>query len=450
MRLKLHQGAIYTLVSAILIAGGTLAAIQYAKGNFRLTKSGFVPESGLLSANSFPTGAQVYVNDKLITATDDTIYLEPGDYQVKIVKEGYSPWEKTLHIEKELVTQTSTLLFPLSPKLAPLTFSGVENVWPSPDGQKVIFYTASTSAEAKRGLYILDLSSNPLPIQRGPRQISSDTTAQQLATASIIWSPDSSELLVANENREVLLASDKLNTIQNLPDISFQKKTVLSKWQSEMYQREREFLSDFPDEMIQIATQSARNVYLSPDKDKMLYTAVTTVTIPEKIIPPVPATNTQPETRTLKPGSIYVYDKVEDKNFLVGTDPTFKPTILDQLKKLLATDLYSKDAVSYQSSPSAFTSLQATTSAATAFNYAQYHTSLVPGTIQWFPDSKHLIYTKQNEIHIVGYDGTNDTLVYSGPFADNFVYPWPDGSKLIIRTAFSSTSPLNLYAIELQ
>lgn len=96
-RLNLNQPnlrILYTVLSAIFILIGTVLAISYAKGNFRLTQDGFVKETGLLSANSYPTGAQVLIDDKLITATDDTIYLEPGSYQVKIVKDGYVPWEK--------------------------------------------------------------------------------------------------------------------------------------------------------------------------------------------------------------------------------------------------------------------------------------------------------------------------------------------------------------------
>src|SRR5690606_11476637 len=87
---SLNAGLLYTLFSAFVIILGTLIAIQYAKGNFRFTKSGFTPEAGLLNANSFPTGAEVYVDGELITATDNTVYLDPGEYLVEVRKEGYS------------------------------------------------------------------------------------------------------------------------------------------------------------------------------------------------------------------------------------------------------------------------------------------------------------------------------------------------------------------------
>lgn len=443
---KINHRVLYTLFSAGVIIIGALAAIQYAKGNFRVTKGGYIAESGLLSANSFPPGAELYVNDKLVSATDDTIYLEPGEYNVKIVKEGYSPWEKTLHVQPELVSQTNAVLFPRVPTLTPLTFTGVENISPSPDGQKILYHTASASAEPKNGLYILELTNNLLSIQKGSRQLTDKGENIDLSAASIIWSPDSSEFLLSGKNQEVLIeASNKVN-LASLSDVTFQKKSILSKWQEEMYIRERQFLEKFPDEVIAIATQSAQNAYLSPDKERLFYTATQEVSIPSEIVPPVPATNDQPEERDLKPGNIYVYDRKEDKNFLIGKEEVAS----DAAKLLLATDLYNREPLTIESSPSAFQSLQASTSSQTAKNFGLYHTSLYANTFQWFPDSKHLIYTTTDTIHIMEYDGTNDTTVYSGPFANNFVYPWPDGSKLIILTSFSPNSPLNLYAIDLK
>lgn len=445
---KLNLKVVYTLSSALFIILGTFLAIQYAKGNYRITKKGgFIPESGLLAANSFPPGAEVYVDNKLVTATDDTLYLEPGTYQVKIFKEGFSPWEKIITIEKELVAQTNALLFPKVPSLNPLTFTGVENVSPSPDGQKILFFTASSSAQPKNGLYIYELTNNFLSLQKGARQISGNSSAIDLDKAGFIWSPDSSEVLLSTNSRSYLIDVNKTNEIATLPNIKLQEKTNLSKWEEDIYIRERQFLEKFPEEIIAIATQSAKNVYISPDKERLLYTATQEVTIPENIIPALPATSTQPESRSLKANTVYVYDRIEDKNFMIGQEQT--ENVLTS-KILLADDLYSNRALSYESSPSAFTRLQATTSAQTVNNFFTYYTALYANKFQWFPDSKHIIYTTDKQIHIMEYDGTNDTVVYSGPFEDNFVYPWPDSSKLIILASFSPETPPNLYAIELK
>ena len=106
--------------------------------------------------------------------------------------------------------------------------------------------------------------------------------------------------------------------------------------------------------------------------------------------------------------------------------------------------------MSLDASPSAFQRLQATSSAKTAMQFNSYHSSLFINTLQWFPDSKHVIFTKEGKIFVMGYDGTNKTTLYSGPFDSKFIYPWPNGDRLIILTSFSPDSPLNLYAIELK
>jgi hypothetical protein len=443
---NVNLGVIYTLVSAVIILLGTSIAIQYAKGGFRFTQKGFSPETGLLNANSFPTGAEVYVDGELTTATDNTLYLKPGEYTVEIRKEGYSPWKKQLKIQKELVTQTNAQLFPVAPSLSPLTLTGVTKITTSPDGQKVVLYTNSAQDSEKNGLYLLELSNNFIPLQRTPKQIAQEIQSINLIDADYIWSPDSTQLMILTKYKDILISVDDKVSLEAEQDISWKKKQILSEWEAEIYQKEREFLKKFPEEMLQVATMSAKNVYLSPDKKRMLYTATAELVLPENIIPPIPASNTQPEERNLIAGGIYVYDREEDKNFQIGVE-TGAPSSVSKI--LLSTDLFGT-AKSLETSPSAFTNLQATNSAETAKLFNAYHTSLSINTLQWFPDSKHILFAKDQQIHIMEYDGTNNTVIYSGPFQEDFVYPWPDGSKILMLTAFSPDSPMNLYAIEIK
>jgi len=443
----IHPGLAYTVFSAIVILGGTVAAIRYAQGNYRLTRQGILREAGLLNANSFPTGAEVYIDGRLVTATDDTLYLEPGNYQVEIVKDGFWSWKKEIEIEPELVTQTNALLFPTTPSLTPLTFTGVDRVMPSPDGQKLLYVTSTATNPTRNGLYVLELTDNLLSLQRGTRQIAELPGTFDISEANYIWSPDSSEVMLLTDQKEVLFGIDRLQSLDALPDISFSRRQILSEWEEEMYLRERQFLSEFPDEIITVATQSAQNVYISPDKKRVFYTATAALTLPADLVPPLPATSSQPETRQLEPGSIYVYDREEDKNFLIEPERAD----LKNPKQLLATDLANRAPLSLQASPSAFLKLQNATDAATlAQNFNRYHTALHLNTFQWYPDSRHLLYTRDSAIEVRGYDNTNLTNVFSGPFSQEFVYPWPDGRKLVILTSFNPDLPLNLYAIDLR
>ena len=445
---KLNLRLVYTIFSSLLIITGTLLAIQYAKGNLRLTKKGVVQGSGLLAANSFPPGAQVFIDGQLNTATDDTLYLKPGTYEIEIKKEGFWPWQKTLQIQQELVTQTNAQLFPIAPSLTPLTFTGVDKTNPSPDGNKIIFYVASSSTEARSGLYTLELSNNLLPFNKQAQQVAFDSTQLfDFAHAQFIWSPDSTQVMVITQAKDVLLELGKKNDINLLPNSRRQREKLLSQWEEEMYLRERQFLAKFPNEIIRIATASAKNVYISPDKKRLLYTATASTTLTEDLVPPVPATNTQPEQRKLSAGNIYIYDREEDKNFLVGQEEL--TTSPEFTKISLANDLY-LESKSLETSPGEFKRLQAADINQTIINFAQYHTPLYSHGLQWFTDSKHLLYLTQGQVKIKEYDNSNDIVIYSGPFQNSFIYPWPDGSRLIILTSFSPDNTPNLYAIEMK
>ena len=45
--------------------------------------------TGLLVATSIPDGAQVFIDGKLKTATNTTLNLLPGEYEVEIKKDGF-------------------------------------------------------------------------------------------------------------------------------------------------------------------------------------------------------------------------------------------------------------------------------------------------------------------------------------------------------------------------
>ena len=71
--------------------------------------------------------------------------------------------------------------------------------------------------------------------------------------------------------------------------------------------------------------------------------------------------------------------------------------------------------------------------------------------VTWFPDSAHFIMVNDKQIHMVDYDGANDTVVYAGPFLDNYVFPWVDGTRLVMLTNLNNSTILpNLYTISLK
>jgi len=418
----MNKRLLITISVAFFLLTATLSAIYFARGYRLDLKKKKVKETGLLVANSFPNSASVFINGKLTTATDDTLNLPPGDYQVKISKDGYSPWQKLLKIEKELVTQANARLFPSVPDLKSLTANGAINITNSPDGEKIAFCVASASAKLKNGIWLLSLTNKALSLTKNLRQISNNLPNSNCQQVILVWNPNSKQILFHNKNNNFLLEENRFNDLNKTLDISARLPLILDEWEEKIFLKKKEMIKKLPPFMIKIATQSAKNIYFSPDEKKLLYTATTSATIPDKLIPPLPASNTQKQSRKIEAQKIYVYDLKEDKNFYFAN--ALKPKLESKQTKIIKR----------------------------LINIQKQYSPINNQPIQWFPDSNHLILIEKKKISIVEYDNTNKTVVYAGPFDDSFAFPWPDGSKLIILTSLNSpsSSPQNLYAINLK
>jgi hypothetical protein len=449
------------IIGIIAISIGTYFAVQFGKG-YRPSRDG-LSATGLLSANSIPTAAEVYINGKLTTATNDTLNLPPGAYDVTIRKDGYTAWEKHLLIQPELVTQTGASLFKSVPSLSPLTLSGAANLNPSPDGQKIAFSVASASATPKNGLYVLELSGTALSSQKAPRQIARLSQNRSFDNAHLLWSPDSSQILVHFDDptrgvSNYLLNAATLNDLDILPDVTVRLPLILAEWEEDLAVRETKQFTLLPPELRQIVTHSAINVYFAPSEEKVMYTATESAILALKLVRTPVATSTQPEERELIPGGIYVYDLVEDKNFRIGTADLEAEmprkhllALIDNQQSRSGADnssvtgeLLNRTTHNRLQDPSALTT--------TLQNFRTHYSSLYVNHHQWYPNSNHILIKEDGRIDLIEYDATNRITLYSGPFHDGFVYPWPDGNRLVILTTLnpSSTLPANLYGIDIK
>jgi hypothetical protein len=234
-----NKRILITLLSGATIVLGSLIAIQFAKG-YRPTSDGTISGTGLLSATSDPQGAQIYLNGKISNkVTDDTVNMDPGDYKIEIKKEGYTTWTKDIKITQELVTETNAHLFRTVPTLTPITFSGAKNIVPSPDGQKLAYNIASPSAQQKAGLYVMDVTDRPISFSKGPRLVAENLGRIDFATAKILWSPDSQQILASFEKTNYLLNASQENppeTITNMTTTDL--NLLLSTWYEHIAPRE--------------------------------------------------------------------------------------------------------------------------------------------------------------------------------------------------------------------
>ena len=103
------------IIPILLLAA--LSIVFYAFGwryDFRQNKL-FL--SSILYINSQPTNADIYLNDKLIGKTKIARQeVKPGDYNLKIIKDGFYPWETMLNVPAFSVVEVDPYLFYQNPK----------------------------------------------------------------------------------------------------------------------------------------------------------------------------------------------------------------------------------------------------------------------------------------------------------------------------------------------
>lgn len=381
------------LIGILLLA--TAFVVFYGEGyrfGFGQGKPDFFG-TGLLVATSSPNGAQVFVNGHLTTATDNTLNLTPGDYTIRIFKDGYFPWEKNLKIKKEVVAKADALLFPNAPKLESITNIGIRNPVLDPSKTRLAYAVASQSAR-KNGIYILDLTTRPiLTLQSSSTQVEDDTI-DQFSNSTFAFSPDGSQLIATTSAKtSYLLNSGGFNS--NPQDVTATLGNVNADWQKQKAEKEKSRLDTLPTKLKKIISDNFNILEWSNDDTKILYEASSSALLPIAINPRLIDVDATPEQRQLEKGAIYVYDIKEDKNYKINIEN--------------------------------------------------------PKNLHWFADSDHLIYVANQKINIMEADGGNNTTIYAGPFEDSFAFPWPDGSKVIILTNLGNPNIVpNLYTVSLR
>lgn len=122
-RNRIAQILIGQLSVALLIVLISLALIIYSQGwrinfkNFKIYKTGLI----YLMIN--PTPEKIYIGDKEFKGKNEFyLNLIPGDYTLKITKDGFNDWTENIKINEEMVlSYKNVLLFSKNPSVSELT-----------------------------------------------------------------------------------------------------------------------------------------------------------------------------------------------------------------------------------------------------------------------------------------------------------------------------------------
>jgi hypothetical protein len=379
------------LVTLFIVGGIGIFASYYARG-YRLNLKTFqFQPNGILVIKSEPDGASVYVNGELKTATNATISLPPGTYDVEIKKDGFFNWYKRLTIEKEIVSQTTASLFKSVPSLSPVTSFGASNPVSSADGTKIAFSVLPTGGVGsdKTGLWVLDTFTLPLGFSSGPKRI----TDGDMTEATYSFSPDGRQILLTISSSVSLIDSGSFTAQGQRINIASKKEATLAAWEAERAAKNQNTIKNLPTEVSDLLLRRSLSFTPSSDETMVLYTASSSASLPDNLIKTLPGASTQKQERNIQPGYTYVYDIKEDRNFLISDQP-------------------------------------------------------VSGVLRWMPGSKLLLWAQEGQIIIMDYDGTNRQIVYSGSYTAPYAFPSSNSTKLLILTNLGAAlSSPNLYTL---
>lgn len=408
------------LILGLIFVGLLVAMIGLARGyRFSLTNRSIKP-TGILVASSNPDGAKILVNGELSGATNSNVSLPPGHYSVEIKKDGFTSWKKDITIKGELVLKADALLFPQNPTLSPVTSLGVTRTISSPSGDQIIIVSETGNVE-EDGIYVLENVRNPLSRINPLNALALKTSFTgkpvgfSLSTIEAEFSPDEKEALITVVNTPLTAETKTPNALKKLPpepnstsiyllslgelneelfDVTDSVESIREAWKEEAMDLQAKTLKGFKKPLAKIATNSFDIIAFSPDETKILYTASQSAKLPTIIKPPLIATNQTPETRSIEPNKVYVYDAEEDRN---------------------------------------------------------YHIPASPNSVLWYPSSAHIVVKEPKKIVVFDYDGSNRRTVYSGPFDESFIASSKDG-RLFIMTNFNSEtgSLYDIYSIGLK
>lgn len=394
---------IFSLTIAALIIILALAAIFWARGFKPNFQKGQIDRTGIIVASSIPTGAQVYLDGRLTSATNTNIaFLDPKTYKVRIQKDGYTTWEKDVAVKADLATEIKALLFPLAPQIKPLTATGAVNPNLSPDGGKIVYGVAGE----RGGLYLLTMTERALPFRQETRLLAKNQRSFEFQNAKFLWDPDSKQVIARFENEKgeavANLIVDTAKSDQEPQDITGSLNATLLGWQDQINLRTQTQALIAPDS---VREATAETELITSNKEQ--------VTSQSKKIDSSLITNNL-SLNYFPTGLIFSPD--EEKILYKNKQRTYKVYDLKTKKEFQLPDL--ADLI----------------------------------TLSWYPDSNHLVVAQKDLIVIIETDGGNLMTVYTGKFENAFVFSHPSGDRLIILTTLTQTegTPANLYSINLR
>ena len=201
--MKKRSRQLLMITSFLVFAAAAPLIILYAMG-YRLSPQDGAGSVGVVLLESVPTRADTYADGVFLGRTPESIpNIRNESVRVRVAAPGYIPWEKTLTVAPGRATEVRDIrLFPEEPQRTVLA-SDVEMFSVSPS-RRLIAMT-----QENNHLSIIDTDGEPI----------SRTVILPEAPTALLWSPDSSSLVVTSSRslpRFVNAATARVTTLSSL------------------------------------------------------------------------------------------------------------------------------------------------------------------------------------------------------------------------------------------
>lgn len=364
----------------------------WAQGYSLDRTSGKLEKTGMILTKSEPDGAKIIVDEVLTSATNATLAnLKPGEHKIRIEKEGFVTWQKTVTVKEQMVTELSAVLIPLTPKLLPLTSGGANHPALSSDGSRIAFFNQK---EKTPGIWLLPLSGRSLLnlTQASPKLLLADAAPAAILSSGLQlkWSPDDSEIL-AQINRQGYYLIDTTQTPTDHFSATASAEGAETRWRENEAKSRKSLLDKSP------------------------------------VSPEILAAALSPQTLWAQNGKRFLYQK--------ETADLIEYRVYD-----LSDPLPVGGFNDYQT-------LRVEKNAGLKVSWYSDSSHLLLFSCQKTDNGAEC---REGTVEIVEINGENRTQIYKGVVFSDRVFPTPDGSQLIILTSFNPEGEPNLYAISLR
>lgn len=193
-------------IFALCFVATSIVVLMYASG-YRITREGRIVQTGVLFVNGKPRDARVFVNQNQM-GNELPLRLQhmiPGSYTVRVEKEGYHAWEKTLDIRPRETTFATELM-----------------LWKQAAPEKRSSRTDVRALTWNKDELIIGPTADASPSSKQKPQLI--TTLSQQENRLLLWEPSSGNLLLADKNadtspKQLPLSASQEPTIAWNPDI---------------------------------------------------------------------------------------------------------------------------------------------------------------------------------------------------------------------------------------